>query len=404
MAKKPVSLTTFTYTGVNARGRKIKDEITEATTSQARIYLKKQGIEVRTIRKKKEGFSFSNKLAANDITIFARQLATMMKSGIPLIQSFDVIAQGVDKPAMKKLVYRIKADIEGGNSLNEALRKHPEHFDSLFCSLIEAGEKSGSLEIMLERVATHKEKGEILKMKVRKAFKYPLFIVVASLVITAILLVKVIPVFKGLFDSIGSDLPWFTQKVVNMSEWVQSYGIFAAILLVAGFIALRKALKTNKKLSNALERILLHIPIFGDLVYKAVIARFSRTLATTFAVGLPLIDALDAAGKASGNIVYEEAVSDIRSDVIGGQQLNFAMRSSRMFPSMAIQMTAIGEESGDLDKMLDKVAIYYESEVDNAIEGLTSMLEPLIIVILGFIVGGLVLAMYMPIFMMGKAF
>lgn len=404
MAKKPVSLTTFTYTGVNARGRKIKDEITEVTTSQARIYLKKQGIEVRTIRKKKEGFSFSNKLAANDITIFARQLATMMKSGIPLIQSFDVIAQGVDKPAMKKLVYRIKADIEGGNSLNEALRKHPEHFDSLFCSLIEAGEKSGSLEIMLERVATHKEKGEILKMKVRKAFKYPLFIVVASLVITAILLVKVIPVFKGLFDSIGSDLPWFTQKVVNMSEWVQSYGIFAAILLVAGFIALRKALKTNKKLSDALDRILLHIPIFGDLVYKAVIARFSRTLATTFAVGLPLIDALDAAGKASGNIVYEEAVSDIRSDVIGGQQLNFAMRSSRMFPSMAIQMTAIGEESGDLDKMLDKVAIYYESEVDNAIEGLTSMLEPLIIVILGFIVGGLVLAMYMPIFMMGKAF
>ena len=404
-AKKGALIPNFTYEGVDRKGLKVKGEIPSKNMALAKVTLRKQGISVAKIYQKRKNpleFLSKKKVKTLDITIFTRQLATMMKAGVPLVQSFEIVAEGLENPAMREVVLGIKAEVEGGNTFAGALRKYPQYFDDLFCSLVGSGEQSGALETMLDRVAIYKEKSELLKQKIKKALKYPATVIVVALIVTIILMVKVVPVFQDLFAGFGADLPAFTQMVVNMSNWMQSYWyiLIAGIGLSIG--AFIEAKKRSKGFRDFLDRAALKAPIFGDLVYKAIIARYARTLATTFAAGVPLIDALESTAGATGNVVYYNAVMRIREDVSTGQQLQFAMRSTNVFPSMAVQMVAIGEESGALDSMLEKVATHFENEVDNAVDGLTSMMEPLIMAVLGVLVGGLVIAMYLPIFQMGS--
>lgn len=393
----------FVYEGTNRRGEKVKGEATSRSMELARAQLLKQGIQIRSIRKKpKPLFKAGKAIKAIDIAIFVRQLATMMKAGVPLTQSFEIVADALENPNMKDLVLKLKADIEGGSNFASALRKHPRYFDDLFCSLVEAGEQSGALETMLERVATYKEKSELLKAKIKKAMKYPIAVIVVAFIVTAILLVKVVPVFSGLFSSFGAELPAFTQMVVNMSEWMKKYWWVVLFSVGGAVVSFSEAKKRSKAFRDFLDRLSLKLPIFGNIVYQAIIARFARTLSTTFAAGVPLIDALDSTAGATNNVVYYNATQKIKEDVSTGQQLQFAMRSTNLFPSMAIQMVGIGEEAGSLEEMLDKVATYYENEVDNAVDGLTSLMEPMIMAFLGVVIGGLVVAMYLPIFQMGS--
>ena len=403
--KKAEMMTTFAYDGVDRKGIKIKGELPARNMALAKVTLRKQGINITNIREKRknplEGL-MKKKVTTLDITIFTRQLATMMKAGVPLVQSFEIVAEGLDNPSMREVVLGIKGEVEGGNTFAGALKKYPQYFDNLFCSLVESGEQSGALETMLDRVAIYKEKSELLKQKIKKAMKYPIAVICVAIIVTIILMVKVVPVFQDLFSSFGADLPAFTQMVVNMSNWMQKYWFVLIIVIGIAITAFMETKKRSKKFRDALDRMALKLPIFGDLVYKAIIARYSRTLATTFAAGVPLIDALESTAGATNNVVYETAVLKVRDDVATGQQLQFAMRMTNLFPSMAIQMVAIGEESGSLDAMLDKVATHFENEVDNAVDGLTSMMEPLIMAVLGVLVGGLVIAMYLPIFQMGS--
>ena len=400
MAKaKTDMLLDFVYDGVNRRGQKVKGETTSRSLELAKATLRKQGITVKGIKKKpKPLYTFKKAIKAIDIAIFARQLATMMKAGVPLTQSFEIVADSLDNPSMKDLVLQIKADIEAGGTFASALRKHPRYFDDLFCSLVESGEQSGALETMLERVATYKEKSELLKAKIKKAMKYPIAVIVVAIIVTIILLVKVVPV---LFESFGAELPAFTQMVVAMSEWMQAWWFILIIVIGGSIISFTEAKKRSKKFRDFLDRATLKAPIFGNIAYQAIIARFARTLSTTFAAGVPLIDALDSTAGATNNVVFYNATQQIKSDVSTGQQLQFSIRSTNLFPSLAIQMVGIGEESGSLEEMLDKVAVYYENEVDNAVDGLTSLMEPLIMSVLGVLIGGLVIAMYLPIFQMG---
>lgn len=393
----------FVYDGTNRRGERVKGETTSRNIELARAQLRKQGISVKTIKKKpKPLLAMKKSIKPIDIAIFVRQLATMMKAGVPLTQSFEIVADALDNPSMKELVLKLKADIEAGSTFEQALRKHPRYFDDLFCSLVGAGEQSGALETMLERVATYKEKSELLKAKIKKALKYPIAVIVVAVIVTAILLIKVVPVFADLFHSFGAELPAFTQMVVNMSEWMQKYWWILLFGVGGAIIAFSEAKKRSKKFRDSLDRLTLKVPIFGNIAYQAIIARFSRTLSTTFAAGVPLIDALDSTAGATNNVVYYNATQKIKNDVATGQQLQFSMRSTNLFPSMAIQMVGIGEEAGSLEEMLDKVATYYENEVDNAVDGLTSLMEPMIMAFLGVVVGGLVIAMYLPIFQMGS--
>ncbi|WP_180024260.1 type II secretion system F family protein [Acinetobacter sp. YH1901134] len=403
--KKAQMMPTFSYEGVDRKGAKIKGELPSRNMALAKVTLRKQGITIRTIREKRKNILeglMKKKVSTLDITVFTRQLATMMKAGVPLVQGFEIVAEGLENPAMREVVLGIKGEVEGGNTFAGALRKYPQYFDNLFCSLVESGEQSGALETMLDRVAIYKEKSELLKQKIKKAMKYPATVIVVAIIVTIILMVKVVPVFEGLFSSFGAELPAFTKMVVNMSNWTKDYWFIMLVviaILIGGFL---EAKKRSKAFRDFLDKAALKAPIFGDLVYKAIIARYSRTLATTFAAGVPLIDALESTAGATNNVVYETAVMKIREDVATGQQLQFAMRVTDKFPPMAVQMVAIGEESGALDAMLDKVATHYENEVDNAVDGLTSMMEPLIMAILGILVGGLVVAMYLPIFQMGS--
>lgn len=406
MAVKKATITlVFVYEGVDRKGQKVKGELPSKNMALAKVSLRKQGINVAKIYQKRKdvlAFLTKKKVKTLDITIFTRQLATMMKAGVPLVQSFEIVAEGLENPAMREVVLGIKGEVEGGNTFAGALRKYPQYFDDLFCSLVASGEQSGALETMLDRVAIYKEKSELLKQKIKKAMKYPIAVIIVAVIVTVILLVKVVPVFQDLFSSFGADLPAFTQMVVNMSKWMQSYWYLLIIgigLAIGGFI---EAKKRSQAFRDFLDRAALKAPIFGDLVYKAIIARYSRTLATTFAAGVPLIEALESTAGATNNVIYRDAVMRIRDDVSTGQQLQFAMRSTNRFPAMAVQMVAIGEESGALDAMLEKVATHFENEVDNAVDGLTSMMEPLIMAVLGVLVGGLVIAMYLPIFQMGS--
>jgi len=403
--KQTKDLPVFLYEGTNRRGQKVKGELPSKNMALAKAVLRKQGVNVTNVRKKSKNpleFLSKKKITPMDIAIFTRQLATMMKAGVPLVQSFEIVAEGLDNPAMREVVLGIKTEVEGGNTFAGALRKYPQYFDELFCSLVASGEQSGALETMLDRVAIYKEKSELLKQKIKKAMKYPIAVIIVALVVTIILMLKVVPVFQDLFASFGAQLPAFTQFVIDMSKWMQSYwwALIGVIVITVG--VLREANTRSEKFRDFVDRLSLKLPIFGDLVYKAIIARFSRTLATTFAAGVPLIDALESTAGATNNVLYRQACMQIREDVSTGQQLQFAMRTTNRFPSMAIQMVGIGEESGALDAMLDKVATHYENEVDNAVDGLTSLMEPLIMAVLGILVGGLVVAMYLPIFQMGS--
>lgn len=402
--KKPDAIMTFGYEGLDRKGQKVKGEITGTNIALAKAQLRKQGFNVQKISKK-SSFSFGKskgKISPMDVAIFTRQLATMMKAGVPLVQSFEIVAEGLDNAAMREVVMGIKAEVEGGGSFASALKKYPLYFDELFCSLVESGEQSGALETMLDRVAEYKEKSELIKQKIKKAMKYPISVIVVAVIVTVILLLKVVPVFQSMFEGFGAQLPAFTMMVVNMSKWLQANWFYALVIVMGiggGFSELKKR---SVPFNNMLDRMALKAPIIGDLVYKSTVARFARTLATTFAAGVPLVDALVSCAGATGNVVYRDAVLKIKDEVSSGQQLGFSMRQSGIFPSMALQMVAIGEESGALDAMLDKVATHFENEVDNAVDGLTSMMEPLIMAVLGVLIGGLVIAMYLPIFQMGS--
>ncbi|MCC2636687.1 MAG: type secretion system family protein [Moraxellaceae bacterium] len=405
MASKADQTLTFTYEGTDRRGQKVKGEVVSKSMALAKALLRKQGINAQKVYKKRNnplaGLN-KQKIGAMDIAIFTRQLATMMKAGVPLVQSFEIVADGLDNPSMKEVVLGIKSDVEGGNGLAVSLRKYPDLFDDLFCSLVNSGEQSGALETMLDRVAVYKEKSEALKMKIKKAMKYPITVVIVALIVTVILLLKVVPVFQDLFAGFGAELPAFTQMVINLSKWMQAWWFVFIGGIVGTVVGLKELKKRSTGFANWLDRVILKLPIVGDLAYKSTVARFCRTLATTFAAGVPLIDALVACAGAAGNVVYRDAIMKIRDDVATGQQLGFSMRQAGIFPSMALQMVAIGEESGALDAMLEKVATHFENEVDNAVDGLTSMMEPLIMAVLGVLVGGLIVAMYLPIFQLGS--
>lgn len=394
---------TFIYEGTDRKGSKVKGEATGKAPSVVKAELRKQGINAKKVVRKREiHLGGKKKIKPMDIALFTRQMATMMKAGVPLVQAFEIVADGLENPSMKELVLKLKVDVEGGNNFAGALTKHPDQFDDLYCSLIDAGEQSGSLETMLDRVAIYKEKSEALKMKIKKAMKYPMVVVGAAVIVTAILLLKVVPVFEELFAGFGAELPAFTQFVIGLSKGLQANFLFILVGIIVFVIGFTQLKKRSTAFANFLDRMILKMPIVGDLAFKSTIARYARTLSTTFSAGVPLIEALDACAGATGNVVYRNAVFQVKEDVSTGQQLQFAMRSTGVFPAMALQMTAIGEESGALDAMLEKVALYYEDEVDNAVDGLTSMMEPLIMGVLGVVIGGLIIAMYMPIFQLGN--
>ncbi len=404
MATQAAKQETFIWQGTDRKGNKARGVTQGTNQAIIKAQLRKQGINVKSVKKQpKPLFSERKKpITPADIAVFSRQLAVMMKAGVPLVQSFDIVAEGLENPSMRDLVIEIKNDVAGGGSLGDALRKHPRQFDDLFCSLVESGEQSGALETMLDRVATYKEKTEALKAKIKKAVKYPIAVIVVAVVVTAILLIKVVPQFAETFSSFGSDLPAFTLFVLAISNFVQdTWWMIAAGIAVSWFL-FKEAKQRSKKFRDILDRISLKIPIIGDILRQAVVARFARTLATTFAAGVPLVDALDSVAGAAGNDVYYRAIMQIRDDVTSGSPLAASIRTTDVFPSMLIQMVSIGEESGALDEMLDKVATFFEEAVDNAVDGLTSLLEPLIMSVLGVLVGGLMIAMYLPIFMLGS--
>ncbi|MDF3193935.1 type II secretion system F family protein [Pseudomonas sp. 1928-m] len=402
MAVKALKTSTFAWEGTNKQGAKTKGEIDGQNPALVKAQLRKQGINPTKVRKKSASlFSAGKKIKPMHIALFARQMATMMKAGVPLLQSFEIIAEGVDNPNMRKLIDDIKQHVAAGNSFASALRTQPLYFDDLFCNLVDAGEQAGALEDLLDRVATYKEKTEALKAKIKKAMNYPIAVVLVALIVSAILLIKVVPQFESVFSGFGAELPAFTLFVVGISNGLQKWWfVFLIGALAAGF-ALSELKKRSEKFRNWIDRTALKAPIVGDIIYKSSVARYARTLATTFAAGVPLVEALDSVAGATGNVVFRTAVNKIKQDVSSGMQLNFSMRTTGVFPSMAIQMTAIGEESGALDMMLDKVASYYEAEVDNAVDGLTSLMEPIIMSVLGVLIGGLIIAMYLPIFQLG---
>ncbi|WP_281687314.1 type II secretion system F family protein [Pseudomonas citronellolis] len=403
MAEKAVKMSVFTWEGTDRKGGKVKGELSGTNTALVKAQLRKQGINPTKVRKKSISLlSKGKKIKPMDIALFTRQMATMMGSGVPLLQSFDIIAEGFDNPNMKKLVEDIKQEVAAGNSLANSLRKKSQYFDDLYCNLVDAGEQSGALEILLDRVATYKEKTESLKAKIKKAMTYPIAVIIVAIIVSAILLIKVVPQFQSVFSNFGAELPAFTLMVISLSEALQEWWFIVLIALFSLFFAFREAYRRSEKFRDSVDRATLKLPIIGGIIYKSAVARYARTLSTTFAAGVPLVEALDSVSGATGNVVFRNAVNKIKQDVSSGTQLNFSMRTTGVFPSMAVQMAAIGEESGSLDSMLDKVANYYEEEVDNAVDNLTTLMEPMIMAVLGVLVGGLIIAMYLPIFQLGN--
>jgi len=387
----------FAWEGRDKRGARIKGKSLAPDENTLRAELRRQGVAPSRIRKQRQGRK-GGKVNAADISVFARQLATMLAAGIPLVQAFEIVGNGNDKPAMQKLILDIKADVEGGTSLHEALAKHPLYFDDLFVNLVEAGEQAGALESLLDKVATYKEKTEALKKKVKKALFYPAAVMAVAVIVTIVLLVFVIPQFEALYKGFGADLPAFTQFVIGVSKFVQHDGIFLACVVGGVVWSFFYFKKRSRAMREFLDRLALKVPIIGPILNKAAIARYARALSTMFSAGVPLVEALDSVAGATGNIVYENAVLRMRDEVATGQRLQRSMEQTGLFPNMVNQMIAVGEESGSLDEMSAKVATFYEAEVDNAVDAMSSLLEPLIMVVLGVLVGGLVIAMYLPIF------
>lgn len=403
MAPKPVKTTVYTWEGSDRKGAKISGETTGINIAIVKAHLRKQGITPQKVRKKSASlFGKGKKIKPMDIALFTRQMSTMMRAGVPLLQSFDIIAEGVDNPKMRDLILELKLEVSAGNSFASALMQKPQYFDDLYCNLVNAGEQAGALEALLDRVATYKEKTEALKAKIKKAMTYPIAVVVVACIVSAILLIKVVPQFEIVFSGFGAGLPAFTQFVISISRYLQEWWWIVLIALAGMIYGFKYLLKKSQRMRDGIDRLLLKLPIVGQILYKSAIARYARTLSTTFAAGVPLVEALDSVSGATGNVIFKNAVGKIKQDVSSGTQLNVSMRSTGVFTSLAIQMTAIGEESGALDEMLDKVAGFYEAEVDNMVDSLTSLMEPFIMAILGVVVGGLVVAMYLPIFQLGN--
>ncbi|WP_371195148.1 type II secretion system F family protein [Glaciecola sp. SC05] len=398
------AIETFIWQGADRAGKKAKGEISAGSVLEAKNMLRRQGISAKSVKKQpKPLFSFGDKKAnAQDVTLLSRQIATMLNAGVTLIQSLEMIGQGSTKPSVRKMMAAITEDVKAGNPFNSALRKFPLQFDDLYCDLVETGEQSGSLETIYERIAIYKEKAEALKSKIKKAMFYPIAVLVVALIVTVILLIYVVPTFEEIFSGFGAELPAFTQMVLRLSNFVQSYGIFILGGLVAAGMLFVRAHRASPSLRDSIDAKILKIPAIGEILKKAAVARFARTLSTTFAAGVPLIAALDSAAGASGNAIFRDAIMLIKKEVAGGIQMNTAMRSSKVFPPMVIQMVAIGEESGSVDSMLGKIATIYEAEVDDMVDGLTALLEPMIMAVLGVVIGGLIIAMYLPIFNMGS--
>lgn len=393
----------FAWEGMDNKGNRVKGETRASNANLVKAELRRQGINPLKIKKKSTAFGpKKKKITAKDIAIFSRQLATMMSSGVPLVQAFEIIGRGHENPSMQELVLTIKGDVEGGNSLADSLRRHPLYFDGLYCNLVHAGEQAGILETLLHKIALYKERMEAIKGKIKKAMFYPTAVIIAAFIVTAILMIFVVPQFESLFNNFGADLPALTQFVIDLSELFQSYwwAIFGG---VGGSIyAFLYVKKRSIKMQQALDRISLKLPVMGQIMVKATIARYARTLSTMFAAGVPLVEALNTVSGAAGNVVYGDAILKMRDEVATGVSLQMSMKQTGLFPNMVVQMVAIGEESGSLDAMLAKVADFYEEEVNNAVDGLSSLLEPLIMAILGVLIGGLVIAMYLPIFKMGQ--
>ncbi len=397
-----VSNTPFLWEGTDRNGKKVKGKSLASNEAGVRADLRRQGVVPTRIRKQRKSLlSGSGKITTGDIAIFSRQLATMLAAGIPLVQAFEIVGNGHENAAMQKLILAVKADVEGGSALAEALAKHPLYFDDLFVNLVEAGEQAGALETLLDKIATYKEKTEAIKKKIKKALTYPAAVLVVAFIVTTILLIFVIPSFEDLFKGFGADLPTFTRMVIDLSAFVRSEGVILALILGGGVGAFLYFKKRSRAFRHFLDRLMLKVPVIGPIMSKASIARYARTLSTMFAAGVPLVEAMDSVAGATGNIVFEQAVLRIRDEVATGQRLQQAMENTELFPNMVIQMIAVGEESGSLDEMSAKVADFYEEDVDNAVDNLSSLLEPMIMAILGVLVGGLVVAMYLPIFKLG---
>ncbi len=400
-AKAPIM---FEWEGKNSSGHKQKGMISSPSADLVKAKLRRQGIIPSKIRKKRREFGGKQKIEAGDIALFARQLTTMMGAGVPMVQSFEIVANGMDNKSMRDMVNGIKAEVESGSNLTNALRKYPDQFDELFCSLTEAGEQSGTLETLLGEIATYKEKSESLKKKIKKALFYPVAVLIVAFIVTAILLVFVVPQFESLFVGMGGDLPAFTKMIVTASEFMQSwwYVMFGGVGLFVWVFA--QAKKRSKPFAELLDKLALKAPVFGDIVVKAATARFARTLATMSKAGVPLVEAMESVAGVAGNSVFEKAILKMKDEAATGQRLTASIESSGLFSNMVVQMVSIGEESGSIDDMLAKVADYYEEEVDNAVDAMTSLMEPMIMAFLGVVIGGLVVGMYLPIFKMGDAF
>jgi type IV pilus assembly protein PilC len=391
----------FNWEGTDSKGNRIKGKTIASNEAAVRTELRRQGVVPVRVRKESSLFKKRGKVQPADIAIFMRQLATMLSAGIPLVQAFEIIGTGHENPAMQELLLAIKQDVEGGTALAEAFSKHPLYFDDLVVNLVTAGEQSGALETLLDKIATYKEKTEAIKKKIKKALTYPAAVLVVAVVVTTILLIFVIPQFEDLFQGFGADLPTFTRMVVDLSEFVRNQGWLLLIIIFAAGYSYLWTKKRSRRLREIEDKIFLKLPIVGSILEKSAIARYARTLSTMFSAGVPLVEALESVSGATGNVVYEKAVLKMRDEVATGQRLQRAMINTELFPNMVVQMIAVGEESGSLDEMSSKVADFYEEDVDNAVDNMSSLLEPLIMAILGVLVGGLVVAMYLPIFKMG---
>lgn len=403
VARATMELQSFVWVGTDKRGVKMKGEQLAKNANLLRAELRRQGINPGQVKPKSKPLfgAAGSPVKAKDIAFFSRQMATMMKSGVPIVSALDIIASGHKNPRMKKLVDTIRTDIEGGSSMYEAVSKHPVQFDELYRNLVRAGEGAGVLETVLDTVATYKENIEALKGKIKKALFYPIMVVVVAMVVSGIMLVFVVPQFEDVFKSFGAELPAFTQMVVNLSRFMVSWWWLMLLVAIGTAVGLVMAYKRSPKMQHAMDRFVLKVPVIGQIMHNSAIARFSRTTAVTFKAGVPLVEALGIVAGATGNTVYEEAVLRMRDDVSVGYPVNMSMKQTNLFPHMVIQMTGIGEEAGALDAMLFKVAEYYEQEVNNSVDALSSLLEPMIMVFIGTIVGGMVIAMYLPIFKLG---
>ena len=404
MAQQALTQDDYVWEGTDKKGSRLKGESIGSSPALVKAELRRQGINPLKVRKKPKPLfgKRKQKITAKDISIFSRQMSTMMSAGVPLVQSFDIIGRGHENPSMADLIMTIKADVESGGTFAEALSKHHYYFDDLYVNLVNAGEHAGILENLLDKIATYKEKTEAIKGKIKKALFYPAAVIIVSFIVTAILLIFVVPTFAEIFTNFGADLPALTMAVIGLSEAFQEYWYLIFGGLGGAIYGLIEAKKRSRKFNHFMDRMILKLPIIGEIILKATIARFARTLSTMFAAGVPLVEAMESVAGAAGNIVFSTAILQMRDEIATGQQLQVSMRQCGLFPNMVVQMVAIGEESGALDSMLGKVADFYEEEVDNAVDGLSTLLEPLIMAILGILIGTLVIAMYLPIFKLGE--